>query len=233
NSATAGSTATVTYSNVQYTGANANEADYANGTGNLNIDPKFNNSPASSTAPFTTGDYTLQSTSPVINKGEKSAISGYSKDLAGAARIYNDIEVDMGAYEYQGVLPVTLISFTGKLYSNYVRLNWATASEKDNSHFNILRSADGKEFVNIGTLQGSGDSSTGNNYSFIDTNLPQGVNYYKLEQVDFNGKKSTSGVIYVTTEIDKSMLSVYAGDNFIQVNIYSTTKEKVQLILTD
>lgn len=233
NSATAGSTATVTYSNVQYTGVNANEADYANGTGNLNVDPKFNNSPASSTAPFTTGDYTLQSTSPVINKGDKNAISGYSNDLAGGDRVYNDIEVDMGAYEYQGVLPVTLISFTGKLHNNQVRLNWVTASEKDNSHFNILRSANGKEFVNIGTVQGSGDSSTGNTYSFIDTNPLQGVNYYKLEQFDFDGQKSNSRIVFVTTEIAQSSLSVYGGDHFIQVNIFSITKDLAQLILTD
>ncbi|MFD1630470.1 right-handed parallel beta-helix repeat-containing protein [Pseudopedobacter beijingensis] len=227
-----GATATVTYSNVQYTEA-TNEADYANGTGNLNVDPKFINSPASSTAPFTTGDYTLQSTSPVINKGDKSAISGYSNDLAGGDRVYNDIEVDMGAYEYQGVLPVTLISFTGKLHNNQVRLNWVTASEKDNSHFNILRSANGKEFVNIGTVQGSGDSSTGNTYSFIDTNPQQGVNYYKLEQVDFDGQKSNSRIVFVTTEIAQSSLSVYGGDHFIQVNIFSITKDLAQLILTD
>ncbi|TZF84595.1 hypothetical protein FW774_06305 [Pedobacter sp. BS3] len=100
NSAAAGATATVTYSNVQFMGA-SNEVDYSTGTGNFNVDPKFTNLPAySSTAPVTTGNYTLQGTSTLINKGNNNAINGYTTDLAGNPRI-NNTTIDMGAYEHQ------------------------------------------------------------------------------------------------------------------------------------
>lgn len=98
NSAAAGATATVTYSNVQYTGGS--ETNYASGTGNINANPLFVSSPAYSTAPFTGGNYALQGGSPAINAGNNSAINGYATDLAGNPRIKNTT-VDMGAYEYQ------------------------------------------------------------------------------------------------------------------------------------
>jgi len=90
--------ATVTYSNIQYTGGS--ETNYSSGTGNINVNPLFVSAPAYSTAPFTGGNYTLQNGSLSINAGNNSSINGYTIDLAGNTRIYNNT-VDMGAYERQ------------------------------------------------------------------------------------------------------------------------------------
>lgn len=69
------------------------------GEGNINADPLFVNAAA--------GDYHLQDCSPAINSGSNAAASGLSSDLDGAARIQQG-NVDMGAFENEGLSPVTL-----------------------------------------------------------------------------------------------------------------------------
>jgi len=96
-----GSVSTVTYSIVQNTFA---------GVGNLiNVDPLFTNAPAFATAPFVGGNYTLQPCSPAINAGINDSIpAGVITDYSNNNRIYNSV-VDMGAYEYQSLLPSTVL----------------------------------------------------------------------------------------------------------------------------
>ncbi|MNK22860.1 hypothetical protein D3C87_411420 [compost metagenome] len=84
-------------------------------------------------------------------------------------------------------LPVNFITFTGKKSANGIALNWSTASEQNNSHFDILRSSDGKTYTSIGTVTGKGNSSERSQYSLTDTRPFAGMNYYILKQVDFDG----------------------------------------------
>jgi hypothetical protein len=102
-------------------------------------------------------------------------------------------------------LPVELISFTGKTATEGIALNWATASEKDNDHFEVQRSADGRSFETIGTVKGNGNSSTKLAYSFTDKTAKANLNYYRLRQVDFNGKFEFSKVISVNGKAGKNM----------------------------
>ena len=131
------------------------------------------------------------------------------------------------------VLPERFSSFTGKLEDKSVKLSWLTVSKQIDSHFNVLRSANGKEFVNIGTVQGNNNSSKSISYGFIDNNPVQGVNYYKLEQVGFDSAASNSKTIYVTTETNKSTLSVYTENDAIHVDAYSLKDKKSKLVITD
>ncbi|WP_304064520.1 T9SS type A sorting domain-containing protein [Pedobacter glucosidilyticus] len=92
------------------------------------------------------------------------------------------------------VLPVSLTSFTAKKSNNQIQLAWSTASESQNSHFEIERSVNGTDFVKIGERKGAGNSSSVLNYSFLDNNPANGTNYYRLKQVDFNGKFEYSNI---------------------------------------
>ncbi len=131
------------------------------------------------------------------------------------------------------VLPVRLTTFTGKLQNNHIRLNWTTAVEQGNSHFNILRSIDGKTFEKIGKVTGNGTSNARNNYQFIDANPMAGTNYYQLEQVDFDGKNDFSRVIYVTTDLKKTQLSVFSGaEETLAINIYATKTQRASIALS-
>lgn len=97
-------------------------------------------------------------------------------------------------------LPVELLTFKARLQNDKVFLDWKTASETNNKGFNIERSADGKTWNTIGFVAGNGTTTKVQTYAFTDVTLIQsgllsiGVAYYRLRQVDFNGKEDLSKV---------------------------------------
>lgn len=95
---------------------------------------------------------------------------------------------------YNCPAPVDWLSFDAQKSSNGVNLIWATAKETNNSHFDILRSTDGVTWTTIGTVTGNGNTSTINNYSFVDTQLPSLTTYYKVVQIDYNGDHSSTAI---------------------------------------
>lgn len=130
-------------------------------------------------------------------------------------------------------LPVELISFTGKAASEGIALNWATASEKDNDRFEVQRSADGRSFETIGTVKGNGNSSTKLAYNFTDKTAKANLNYYRLRQVDFNGKFEFSKVISVNGKAVKGMdMVVYPNpstDGVFNVKMAEATNATLQV----
>ncbi len=90
------------------------------------------------------------------------------------------------------VLPVTWLSFEVADKPNFNQLSWSTASERNNDHFNILKSIDGVTFEKIGEIKGSGTTTEKNDYAFEDFQIQDGISYYQLEQVDTDGKASKS-----------------------------------------
>ncbi len=92
-------------------------------------------------------------------------------------------------------LPVELISFTARKIEKSVVLNWSTATEINNSHFAIERSTDGTSFTAIDSVAGAGNSNSVIDYNYTDMNaIPATNSYYRLRQVDFDGKTSYSAV---------------------------------------
>lgn len=106
-------------------------------------------------------------------------------------------------------LPVVLTKFEGKQVNRLVTLKWATESEIDNSHFDIEKSIDGVRFESLGSLEGVGTTNETNNYKFNDNNPSNGVNYYRLKQVDFDGEYEYSKIISVKVENENSSISVF------------------------
>lgn len=96
-------------------------------------------------------------------------------------------------------LPVELVNFKGELKEDKTTLlTWSTASELNNDYFDVQRKKqDGSGWENIGQIDGFGNSSKLISYSFIDKNPNTGENYYRLNQVDFNGKSEYSPTIMV------------------------------------
>jgi hypothetical protein len=98
-----------------------------------------------------------------------------------------------------GPLPVQLIAFTAENLNNTkVKVAWITASEINNAHFMIQRSADGENWQQLGKVKGAGNSNVQLDYSFIDEQPMHGVAYYQLIQTDFNGSTHNSGVVAAT-----------------------------------
>ncbi|TZF86095.1 T9SS type A sorting domain-containing protein (plasmid) [Pedobacter sp. BS3] len=132
------------------------------------------------------------------------------------------------------VLPVSLTSFTAKLTGSDVLLQWTTSSEQNNSHFEILRSSDGKSFVTIGSVEAAGSSSNANKYSFKDSKAQSGVNYYQLKQVDKDGRSALYGPVSAKLALRDADLQVQASANAVNVTLYAAADSKnTRIILYD
>ncbi|MES2691025.1 MAG: T9SS type A sorting domain-containing protein, partial [Bacteroidota bacterium] len=111
------------------------------------------------------------------------------------------------------VLPVKLVSFTGKQQNNDVVLSWSTASELNNNHFIVERSLDQQHFEAIGTVNGNGTTSNISQYTFTDEQVLSDLLisrsgaaiYYRLIQEDYDGEKSASRIIAVMPEMSIQM----------------------------
>ncbi len=93
-------------------------------------------------------------------------------------------------------LPIELISFDlVKNENKTITLNWATASETNNSGFELQRSTDAEHWNNIAFVNGAGNSNELLSYSFVDQQ-PNMANYYRLKQIDYDGAYSYSNIRY-------------------------------------
>ena len=113
-----------------------------------------------------------------------------------------------------GSLPVKMLYFGAeKQDDTKALLKWATAQEIDNDRFEIERSADGEDWSNIGEVKGAGNSSTEQQYSIVDENPLNGVNYYRLKQVDVDGHFEYSTIAQVTFDLVASNTTLIVYPN--------------------
>jgi PKD repeat protein len=130
-------------------------------------------------------------------------------------------------------LPVTLGSFTGKAFENFNRLDWITLSELSNDGFYVQRSVEGKIFEDIGFVRGKGNSTYAINYTFKDENpLLQFISYYRLRQVDFNGKENISKVIALKRGEQFNNPIVFPSPFKDQLNVLFETSGRHQLSIS-
>ncbi|MCC9135634.1 T9SS type A sorting domain-containing protein [Pontibacter silvestris] len=126
-------------------------------------------------------------------------------------------------------LPVTLVKFTAVEKPGGNVLSWTTATEVDNDHFLIERSTDGKVFMNIGKVKGSGSSNQLLDYSYTDKSSPIGTVYYRLKQVGLNGDYEYSHVVSVTTlksdGITKAQLYPNPASDIVHLNMDMLPKD--------
>ncbi len=118
-------------------------------------------------------------------------------------------------------LPIELLQFNAYLDDHQnAQLTWITASEINNSHFEVQRSSDGRHFAAIGKIEGKGTTSELHSYQFEDSNLPTTTStvYYRLKQIDFNGQYSYSKVVSLQLENERTTKIWYnAAQNKIEV----------------
>lgn len=206
------STPVISYSLVANSGDSGSwvTAMGTDGGNNIDADPLFVEAVTLLTVPNTTGDLHLQPGSPAINAGSNALIpADVTVDLDGNPRIYDDA-VDMGAYEHQLPLPVTLVAFTARKQENVVLLTWSTTTEAGASHFEVQRSADGNAFSPMGRVDARGKGVAGGGtdrpqrYSFTDltptTSSLIPMLYYRLKMVDTDGAFSYSPMEAVRLE---------------------------------
>lgn len=100
-------------------------------------------------------------------------------------------------------LPVDFASFDAKAAGCAVALNWVTSREENNDYFVVERSQDGRYFAKVGSVKALSGEDVGNReYSFVDEHPFQGNNFYRIRQMDINGKSTTTSVEKVQLSCD-------------------------------
>ena len=109
------------------------------------------------------------------------------------------------------IVPVELTSFSANVNENIVTLNWSTATEINNSGFEIERKSANADWTNIGFVAGSGSTTEIRNYSYQDNSVTSGSYSYRLKQVDYDGTFEYSNEVYadVTPLMDYALQQNY------------------------
>ncbi len=132
--------------------------------------------------------------------GAGSSYFQFDFALADSAQKYDPTPARFIA-SWARVLPIELLSLTAENYnSTQSLLKWVTAREMDNDHFEIETSTDMETWTAIGQVSGHGTTVVQNSYEFIHAEPSEGVNYYRLKQVDFNGEFKYSDIRNVNFE---------------------------------
>jgi hypothetical protein len=144
-------------------------------------------------------------------------------------------------------VPVELVSFTSELVNGSVKLNWITATETNNSGFDVERKTGNGIWEKAGFVAGSGTKTTQSAYSFSDNKLLPGKYLYRLKQIDLDGTTAYSQEV----EVDMGVPTEFALDqNFpnpfnpstvirfalpvagnVTLNVYNTLGEKVTSLI--
>jgi len=131
------------------------------------------------------------------------------------------------------VLPVTLLRYEAKLTSTgTAQLNWSTATETNNSYFEVLRSADGINFTAVGKVTGGGNTTQEKRYNFTDLSPLAGTNYYQLVQYDKDGKKKVLGIRLVKVSHKVGSLIIYPNpsNGVVNLSFEANSFQKLELI---
>ena len=156
-------------------------------------------------------------------------------------RVYAYVSTGAFTVNVSGVaLPVSITSFKGERKGAENLLAWTTATEQNNKGFELQRSADGVNystltFVNSKAI--NGNSNTTLDYTFTDTKPFAGNNYYRLKQLDKDGKESLSQVVLIKgskgTQLD--ITSIYPNPTTSQLNVIMSapSRDKVTIVITD
>lgn len=178
--------------------------------------------------------YPTPTTPPVDNYGVYSTTSDVSHS-------YFEITDVIGFSKfifYKGSatpLPVNLISFSARCQNSDIIVDWVTATELNNNYFILERSNDAVLFTEIAKINGAGNSNTIISYRFVDKNAKnQAINYYRLKQVDFDGKTTTSEIIAVQcNSLNENFLRIGSSENYISLLFNSPISGKVNVQIFD
>lgn len=148
-----------------------------------------------------------------------------------------DLTIDAGIItDGGGPLPVTFTKLSGVYQNGISKLNWATISEQNFSHFEVEYSKDGIGFNRLGNVAGAGNSNSRIDYGFNHLQPVAGANYYRLKMVDRDGRYTYSNIVLLNVTIKGLVITAVYPNPFIDklnVGITSATAEKASIQLFD
>ncbi len=159
-----------------------------------------------------------------LTQEEKDNLLAFLLTLTGteiysAEQWSNPFDINGDLEILNGPLPVEMVNFNLRKDFNDVVLSWRTSFENNNEGFEIQRSADAVNWGNIGFVEGEGDSYTRTDYTFVDEDPMIGNNYYRLKQIDFDGRVDYSQTLSQYIDAAAIAINVYPNPvvNFLEV----------------
>ncbi len=188
---------------------------------------------------FATSDATVARFNSGSNEWVDAANSAFTVN-GNAGGITTNLNANFGVFTFAktplAVLSVKLSSFTAHSTTSGALVKWSTSQEENNARFEIEKSFDGKNFFVIERRNGQGNSTTVASYEFLDLNFKQSA-YYRLVQVDVDGKKTTYADLTKFVRGFDDAFSVTAYPNPVTTKLYVTVgsagKEDVKVLLMD
>lgn len=152
----------------------------------------------------------------------------------------NSTDIFIAKFGPSSPLPVTLLSFNGRNDGSINKLSWATSTEINNKGFELQRSYDGVNFNKIAFIPskaGNGNSTSQLDYTFTDINPLPGSNYYRLKQIDIDGRFLHSRILVIRTTKSNTITikNIYPNPvvENLNIDIYSPASEKVSIIINN
>lgn len=136
-----------------------------------------------------------------------------------------------------GTLPVELTSFRGQSTAAGAALTWTTATEENNEGFEVEHSTDGAAWHKLDFVAGHGTTLEEQSYTYLHTEATKGLNYYRLKQVDFDGKFEYSDVIGVEHKGEAGQVSALYPNptrtGLVQMDYTAQREEEVVVSVFD
>ena len=138
-----------------------------------------------------------------------------------------------GGFKSLGTLPVNFTSFYVSQSGDDAQLHWSTDREINNSHFDVERSYNGVDWEKIAIVIGGMNSNNTNTYAYADKNISNPVVYYRLRQVDTDGRGTYSSIKILRIGQTASPLKIYGADKNVVVDMNQVIKNPVNVSVID
>ena len=149
--------------------------------------------------------------------------TGINTDYAG---VFRSASPQLGAFEQNITLPITLQSFSGQAIKEINQLKWVTSAEMNSSHFELQRSENGMQFTKIAIINAAGNSSSPQFYEYADKGVLPANSYYRLKQVDLDGKTWYSRIILISRDEASYVIAVFPNPTTGKLNLVAGKEMK-------
>jgi hypothetical protein len=122
-----------------------------------------------------------------------------------------------------------LLPVTTKLLNETTYITWSVASQINNEKYIIEHCNDGRNFLPIGEIAGDGTSNATKHYEYIHSSPSIGINYYRIKQVDYDGKYSYSDIASVRYDGD-SNIKIYPNPTTSEVTVYAPSATTLRIM---
>jgi len=131
---------------------------------------------------------------------EKNGFTSFSKFAIAKAKIYSS------------PLPVSFLYFKVTKNKNTALLEWTTLTETNNDYFTVEKSTDAVTYQSIGKVKGQGTTHLSHSYTWHDFSPAQGINYYRIKQVDYDGVCTVTPVRSIAFENNNAFFTVIKNE---------------------